>query len=434
VAHAPTASGAYRTDRNVNGLPLTWEAMRRRVTPSTGARIWDRWLLSAIYGRLHNAPVRLRLWDGTAVGTPEADAVGTIVIHDRPTLISLATNPDLAFGDGYAAGRIDLEGDLLSLLQALYRARPQPVGGRDGAEPTGVPRALARSRDNIHHHYDIGNAFYELWLDRDLVYTCAYFPTPEATLEEAQIAKMEHVCRKLQLRPGDRVIEAGCGWGALARYMASRYGVRVRAFNISHEQIAYARRRAHEEGLGDRVEFVEDDYRNIDDRCDVFVSVGMLEHVGRSHYPDFAAVIDRTLVTDGGRGLLHFIGRNRPQPLHPWVERRIFPGAYPPTLAEVAEGVLAPAGLSMLDVENLRLHYARTLEHWLTRFEGTVDQVVSMFDEAFARAWRLYLAGSIAGFVNGYLQLFQVTFAREQDNHVAWTRDHLYGARRRVSG
>jgi cyclopropane-fatty-acyl-phospholipid synthase len=451
VAHAETASGTLRTVRNAAGLRDVLGSRQRPVGTRTPARAWDRWLLAAIYGRLNHANVLLRLWDGTSCGS--AKPVATVVIHDRGALFNLAWQPAIAFGDGYAAGRIDVDGDLLALLEALFRARPE-------AEPAPVqdwlrrllfsPNALDRSRDNIHHHYDIGNAFYQLWLDREMVYTCAYFPSPAATLEEAQIAKMEHVCRKLRLRPGERVIEAGCGWGALARYMASRYGVHVRAFNISREQIEYARERARQEGLSAQVEFIEDDYRNIAGSvrpgttivtnsgmttsavtCDAFVSVGMLEHVGRDCFPALAQVIDRVLAPDCGRGLLHFIGRDTPAPLHPWIERRIFPGAYPPTLAEVAAEVLSPARLTILDVENLRLHYARTLQHWLARFERRAGDVVAMFDDAFARAWRLYLAGSTASFVTGSLQLFQVSFARDRDNSIAWTRAHLYEAPKR---
>src|SRR6185295_4327164 len=214
---------------------------------------------------------------------------------------------------------------------------------------------------NVHGHYDLGNDFYRLWLDREMVYTCAYFPTPEVSLEAAQIHKMDLVCRKLHLRPGDRVVEAGCGWGALALHMAAHYGVTVRAFNLSSEQITYARDRAAREGLAARAEFIEDDYRNVTGTCDAFVSVGMLEHVGFSELSSLGAVIDRSLGAHG-RGLLHFIGRNRPMPLNAWIRKRIFPGAYPPALAEVFDNVLGPWNLSVLDVENLRLHYARTLD------------------------------------------------------------------------
>jgi cyclopropane-fatty-acyl-phospholipid synthase len=204
--------------------------------------------------------------------------------------------------------------------------------------------------------------------------------------------------------------------------MARRYGVTVQAFNLSTEQIAYARRRATEEGLADRVQFVEDDYRNVAGTHDVFVSVGMLEHVGLPEYESLGRLIDRTL-TDQGRGLLHFIGRNQPMPLNAWIRKRIFPGAYTPALAEVFGHVLEPHNLSVLDVENLRQHYAKTLEHWSNRFETNAGQVADMFDETFVRAWRLYLAGSQAAFASGCMQLFQVLFARGRSNAIPWTRD-----------
>jgi cyclopropane-fatty-acyl-phospholipid synthase len=255
-----------------------------------------------------------------------------------------------------------------------------------------------------------------------MVYTCAFFPSPSSTLEAAQLAKMDRVCQKLQLRRGERVVEAGCGWGSLALFMAERYGVSVRAFNVSTEQVAYARARAHQKGLEARVEFVEDDYRNISGRYDVFVSVGMLEHVGLPDFSTFGAVLNRSLPSHG-RGLLHFIGRNHPAPLNAWIRKRIFPGAYPPTLAEVFERILQPQDFSVLDVENLRLHYARTLEHWRLRFEASSTDIARMFDDTFVRAWRLYLAGSQAAFSTGWMQLFQVLFARGGSNAIPWSRD-----------
>jgi cyclopropane-fatty-acyl-phospholipid synthase len=203
--------------------------------------------------------------------------------------------------------------------------------------------------------------------------------------------------------------------------MAKHRGVSVRAFNVSSEQIDYARRRAQEEGLADRVEFIEDDYRNARGEYDVFVSVGMIEHVGLADYPTLGRVIGRSL-TPTGRGLLHFIGRDQPAPLSPWIRKRIFPGAYPPTLREVFEHVLEPQALSVVDVENLRLHYAKTLEHWLQRFNDASDRVEEMFDEIFVRTWRLYLAGSQASFTTGSMQLFQVLFARGGSNAIPWTR------------
>jgi cyclopropane-fatty-acyl-phospholipid synthase len=255
-------------------------------------------------------------------------------------------------------------------------------------------------------------------------YTCAYFPTPDLTLEQAQRAKMDHVCRKLQLKPGDRVVEAGCGWGGFALHMAQHYGVKVSSYNISHQQILYARERAKAAGLGGKVDYVEDDYRNITGEFDVFVSVGMLEHVGRDNYVAMGDVIHRCLAPHG-RGLIHSIGRNKPERLNAWIEKRIFPGGYPPALSEMMD-IFESHDFSVLDIENLRLHYARTLEHWIERFEQGADKIEKKYDSAFVRAWRLYLAGSIAGFTAGTMQLFQVLFTRGTNNDLPWSRAHLY--------
>jgi cyclopropane-fatty-acyl-phospholipid synthase len=395
----------------------------------------DRWLARQLLSLTGNPALALVLWDGSIVGPTDDSNVPRIVFRDRAALYRLLVYPDLEFGDLYSVGRIDVEGSLLEMLENAYRgiqrpSRWQPLK-RLQAHLFNRPRAntLADSRYNIHHHYDLGNDFYELWLDSAAMqYTCAYFPTPTLTLEEAQQAKLDHVCRKLQLKPGDRVIEAGCGWGGLALHMARHYGVTVRAYNISREQVAFARARARREGLAARVEYVEDDYRNVVGACDAFVSVGMLEHVGREQYRELGTVIRRVL-TDDGRALLHSIGRNQPDKMNAWVEKRIFPGAYPPTLAEMME-IVEPNRLSVLDVENIRLHYARTLEHWLERFERHAARIEQMFDAQFVRAWRLYLAGSIAAFTTGSLQLFQLVLTPAENNNLAWSRAHLYNGGR----
>ena len=225
-------------------------------------------------------------------------------------------------------------------------------------------------------------------------------------------------------------MDAGCGWGALALHMARHYGVSVKAFNISREQIQYARRQAAREGLAGQVEFIEDDYRNISGRFDAFVSVGMLEHVGREHYSELGKIIHRA-IGDSGRGLIHFIGRNRPEPFSAWIRKRIFPGAYCPALREAMD-IFEPHEYAVLDVENLRLHYAKTLEHWLARYERSVERVSALFGPEFVRAWRLYLAGSIASFRTGLLQLFQIVFAGSGCPQIPWTRAHLYAGEERV--
>ncbi len=388
----------------------------------------ETWLLRRIHEAIGRAPIGFILKDGVQLSTP--DSVADVIIHDRRTLAKLILDPEVAFGEAYADGRIEVAGDLVGFLEAVYKSMPnaEPASWYSRLASHWLTRAQANtlrgSQENVHHHYDLGADFYKLWLDSELVYTCAYFPSPSATLEEAQIAKMEHVCRKLELQPGEKVIEAGCGWGALALYMARNFGVSVKAFNISRDQILLARQRASELGLSGQVEFIEDDYRNVSGRFDAFVSVGMLEHVGRENYAELANVIHRSL-GDSGRGLLHFIGRSHPSPFSAWTRKRIFPGAYAPTLRQALE-MFEPLDFSVLDVENLRLHYAKTLEHWLENFELAAGRVSEMFDPNFVRTWRLYLSGALAGFNAGTLQLFQVLFAGPACRRIPWTRAHLY--------
>lgn len=391
---------------------------------STHVSRLDRWLAGQLQKTVGPAGVRVEIWDGTSPAAAPRPALGDMIIRDRRTLLGLILNPDIWFGEAYMAGRLDIRGPLEPVLEALSRLSLPSGSWRDRlAVAMTIPNTPRSARRNVHHHYDLGNDFYALWLDQQMVYTCAFFDTPDVSLEAAQRAKLDRVCRKLRLRPGDTVVEAGCGWGALALHMARHYGVQVTAFNVSVEQLDYARRWAAREQLSDRVKFINDDYRNVTGQFDAFVSVGMLEHVGLAHFATLADVLRRTVRREGGRGLLHFIGRDTPRPLNAWVRRRIFPGAYPPTLAEVATRILVPSGMSVVDVENLRLHYARTLAHWSERFSAAGDEVRARYGEPFRRAWELYLAGSQAAFATGWVQLFQVLFAPRESPPPSWTRD-----------
>lgn len=398
---------------------------------TSGRASWalERGLLLLALKTVGSPPLLFVLWDGREVAVAGSEPQCRVYIRDRGALWRLVGYPEYQFPEMYTRGRILVEGDLERLMEVVQRARC-------GIDPNSTRLRLlsalfrtrsdspARARENIHHHYDVGNDFYRLWLDSQLLYTCAYFPTPDTSLEQAQVAKMDHVCRKLRLQPGERVVEAGCGWGALALHMARQYGVKVRAFNISRSQLDLARELAQREGLGDRVEFIEGDYREIRGEYDAFVSVGMLEHVGPARYPELGRVMDRCLPANG-RGLIHSIAADRPAPLNSWIERRIFPGARPPSLAQMMS-LFGPNGFSVLDVENLRLHYAMTLDHWLRRFEAARESVREMFDPDFVRAWRFYLATSRASFSAGHLQLYQVVFVRRGCNEIPWTRDYLY--------
>src|SRR5688572_28266740 len=255
----------------------------------------DRWLVKQITSKLGASPVRIELWDEPEMQPRE----GTVRMRilDRKALWQLVVNPELHFGDLYSSGRFQVRGDLLTLLLEAYRYTSDntPLGSLVARGRKLAPD-LSESKRNIHHHYDIGNDFYKLWLDHQaLQYTCAYYADPSMTIEQAQQAKMHHVSRKLQLQPGERVVEAGGGWGGFAIFMAKNYGVHVRSFNISREQIDYARSWAGREGLLDRVEFVEDDYRNVSGTYDAFVSIGMLEHVGVGNYRELGALMSRVI-------------------------------------------------------------------------------------------------------------------------------------------
>jgi len=391
----------------------------------------DRWLARQVLSVTGNPPMVIMLWNNEIIIPVGIKPVTKLKIRNRSALLFLLLDPEYYFGDLYCTNSLDIDGDLVVLLHHIYQA----ISEKSHNCKTRIVKwlkqkkrhanTLAGSRRNIHHHYDIGNDFYARWLDKEAMqYTCAYFPNPCMTLEEAQTAKMHHICRKLGLKQGKSVVEAGCGWGGLALFMAQEYGVKVRAYNISSEQISFAQERVKEKGLNELVEYVEDDCRCIRGEYDYFVSVGMLEHIGVNNYPELGSVINQCL-KKSGRGLLHTIGRNEPGLLNAWIETRIFPGACPPSIGQMMN-VFEPFSFSILDIENLRLHYAKTLKHWLQRFEDNSDTFQDTYDESFVRAFRLYLSGSIAAFTSGTMQLFQVLFSRSRNNEQPRSRSYLY--------
>ncbi len=400
----------------------------RKIRRSGKSNGLDQWLCKRIMAMMGNPPFSFQLWDGCECNAG-VKTTYKVFLADRGALWLLVYDPEFYFGELYSSRRLIIQGDLVGFIELFYRHGHGP--GHTWTELWHFLRhpprmnSLNGSQKNIHHHYNIGNPFYALWLDTEATqYTCGYYPQADMTLEQAQVAKLHHVARKLRLQPGQTVVEAGSGWGGLARFFAKHYGVKVKAYNISHEQVVFASQKANEMGLQDQVEYIEDDYRNIDGTFDVFVSVGMLEHVGRKQYKTLGSVVDRCL-REEGMGLIHTIGRNKPGLMNSWIEKRIFPGAYPPSLKEMMD-IFEPNNFSVLDVENIRLHYAKTLTHWLERFNANEDKIKEMFDADFARAWRLYLAGSLSAFTAAHLQLFQVVFSRELNNTIPWSRSHLY--------
>ncbi len=284
---------------------------------------------------------------------------------------------------------------------------------------------MARARANVAHHYDLSGELYDLFLDTDRQYSCAYFESPQDGLEQAQENKKRHIASKLLLdRPDMRVLDIGSGWGGLGLYLAQAADCRVKGLTLSVEQHGVSQTRARDQGLAERVQFDLRDYRDEDQRYDRIVSVGMFEHVGKGNYAEFFRKV-RDLMRDDGVCLLHSIGRfNRPGPINPFMRKYIFPGADLPTLSEVLAAVEA-SGLLVTDVEILRLHYAQTLRHWFERFQANRSKVARLYDERFCRMWELYLKGCEMGFRHQGLMVFQVQLAKRMDS-LPLTRGYMY--------
>ncbi|WP_274540592.1 SAM-dependent methyltransferase [Telmatospirillum siberiense] len=359
----------------------------------------------------------------------------TIRLHDSRLPWTIPLSPSLAVGEAFMEGRLTIEEGTLYDFLALATANARRFGGV--ISPSDVLAWLTRrlqqwnpvsaSRRNVAHHYDLSDAFYDLFLDEDRLYSCAYFPVPRMTLDQAQAAKKRHIIDKLRLSPGQRVLDIGCGWGGLALAMAREADVTVTGITLSEHQLKIARQRAKAAGLDDRVNFELIDYRQIGLTFDRIVSVGMFEHVGVDHYATFFNKV-RGLLTDSGIALLHAIGRSgRPTTTDPWIRKYIFPGGYCPSLSEVLPAT-EKSSLFVTDLEILSpLHYADTLRHWRARFCSRWHKAAALYDERFCRMWEFYLAGAEASFRYGDLMVFQMQMAGNPQA-VPRTRDYMLGA------
>ena len=356
-----------------------------------------------------------------------------VKVADRRAEWRLMVNPALSLGELYMDGRLVVtRGDLYSLLD---------LGARNLAEMRGLPWVQAlhetrvafrglhqrndrrRARRNIASHYDLDARLYDLFLDSDRQYSCAYFEYPGQSLDDAQTAKKRHIAAKLLPRDGATALDIGCGFGGLGLYLAGVAGANVTGVTLSSEQFTVATDRARQAGLADRVEFRLQDYRDVEETFDRIVSVGMFEHVGVGRYDEYFATA-RRLLKDDGVMLLHSIGRNSvPGATNPWIRKYIFPGGYIPSLSEVLPAI-ERAGLFVTDIEILRLHYADTLRAWRERFMARRDEAAKLYDERFCRMWEFYLAGSETSFrVDGNM-VFQIQLAKRQEV-VPPTRDYI---------
>lgn len=355
-------------------------------------------------------------------------------LHDMATVRHLVLNPELALGEAYMNGTLTIEdGNLQGFLGLI-------VDNRDDAPRIWWQKLLPklrialrrfsqnnvtlRSRRNVAHHYDLSDALYDMFLDADRQYSCAYFRDPTDSLEQAQANKKHHIARKLMIEPGMRVLDIGCGWGGMARTLARDYGARVLGITLSEQQHAYAKATALREGLADRVDYRLCDYRDVTGTFDRIVSVGMFEHVGLPYYDTYFKSIRERLSPDG-IALVHTIGwTGAPDATNPWIAKYIFPGGYVPTMTEVMRAV-ETSRLWAADIETWRLHYAYTLRHWTERFEANEDKVRALYDDRFVRMWRFYLAACEQTFRHGRQAVFQFQLSRSIDA-VPLTRDYLY--------
>ena len=401
-------------------------------------------LLARLFERII-AVGRLRVVDAggrshTFAGSPGASVA--IRLNDPALHWKLLVRPRLYLPEAFVDGTLTIEEgslyDLIDLLAINLDALPEGLLGHLlNGSVTALRRLhqynpVSRARQNAAHHYDLSDQLYELFLDQDLQYSCAYFRDPTDDLDSAQLNKKRHIAAKLLIRPGQRVLDIGSGWGGLALYLAGECGADVTGLTLSVEQHKVAVRRAAIAGLSDRVRFYLRDYREELGHYDRIVSVGMFEHVGINHYDTFFTQVKSLLAPDGV-ALLHSIGRmDGPGSTHPWIRKYIFPGGYIPALSEVVPAV-ERSRLWVTDIEILRLHYAETLKSWRCRFERNRERLRTIYDERFCRMWEMYLVGSEVAFRRGGCMVFQMQLAKAVDS-VPMTRDYMLDWEREHSG
>lgn len=358
----------------------------------------------------------------------------TIRLHDKSLYTKLVTNAELYAGEAYMDGTMTLdEGSTLEDFFAFFQLNKDSLAAHPAQKilhklsmfrrKSTQSNRKGKAQKNVAHHYDIGNDFFKLFLDDKMVYSCAYFVHDNDSLEQAQRNKMRLAVSKLNLKPGQKVLDIGCGWGDLALYIASVADVEVVGVTLSKEQQLIASERAQKAGLDGRVKFYLKDYRDLDDQFDRIISIGMFEHVGVGHYEEYFKKIN-ALMPDDGIMLLHSIGHMSPPGFtSPWIRKYIFPNGYSPALSEVYE-TLERNNLWVLDQECLRLHYAKTLAIWNQRFQANRDKVVEMFDERFARMWEFYLLSARSVFETGPNFVFHLQLSRNRDA-APITRDYM---------
>jgi cyclopropane-fatty-acyl-phospholipid synthase len=385
----------------------------------------EKTLFDAIGRRIRRGGVAVRYWDGDVREYGPDRPYFTLTLRAPSVVRAMLRDVMLGFGEAYMDGRVEIDGP----LDAVGRLVTENQAVFDGlALPRLAPRLRRNTRDRqrrqIQHHYDLGNSFYALWLDASLTYSCAYFRDPDDSLETAQQQKVDYLLRKLQLREGQRVLDIGSGWGTLLITAAKNHGVHGLGVTLSQEQLRQSQEAARQAGVDDQITFELCNYRDLPRRGEKFdrvISVGMFEHVGRGNHASYHDAV-ASMLTDGGVSVLHTISSEVAEPTDAWTDKYIFPGGYIPSTREVVDA-LPRHDLRLVDYENLRIHYAMTLQEWRRRFQAHHDQVTAMFDERFYRMWDLWLASSIAAFRHGAYNLSQFVMTKGVNNDLPLTRE-----------
>lgn len=386
-------------------------------------------IVKSIAEHLSDRPFDLEYWDGEIIKYGEGEPEFKLIIKNFPSKKELLSDPSVALGEAYMKGDIDIEGDLQKFFESIIRNKDSFMNKNTVFRLASKIKApsLIKSKKDIAHHYDIGNDFYSLWLDKTMSYSCGYFKNPTDTLYDAQMNKIHHILKKLNLKEGQHLLDIGCGWGYLIIEAAKLYKVKALGITLSEEQFKKAKERIKQEGVEDLVDVQLMDYRNLEKsnlEFDRIVSVGMAEHVGHANLPLFFKNVDSVL-KESGLFLLHNITNLVETEGNKWITTYIFPGGYLPTLREELN-IAADINFRTLDVESLRLHYMKTLEEWCKNFMNHLDEERDMFDDEFLRMWHLYLATCAAAFHYWDIDIHQILFSKGINNTLPMTRKYLY--------
>ncbi|MFZ5651775.1 MAG: class I SAM-dependent methyltransferase [Bacillota bacterium] len=389
-------------------------------------------ILKAFFKIISSVDFRVVFWDGEVVDYGPGKPLVTIVFNREPPVGFNLADPALSFGEAYMDGTIDFEGDLEEIFRIIKHNRDTVMPGDfkkkllSAVQNINSASGRQRQKQNIQHHYDLGNDFFSLWLDETMSYSCAYFKDPKDSLTKAQIQKIDLILRKLQLKPGERLLDIGCGWGWLIIQAARQHDVSALGITLSREQYNAVNSRIRELGLSGRVEVRLLNYLELPDQSqfDKVVSVGMFEHVGRENLEKYMDKVHKVLVP-GGISMLHTITGTEEKPVNSWVEKYIFPGGYIPSLRETI-WLLPRYDFHLLHAESLRMHYAMTLDRWHENFTRHTDTVICKFGESFMRMWELYLRGCAANFRVTGLNVYQLLFSNGLNNNLPLTLESIY--------